>query len=219
MQACALRKNTQTRPQRLFRDAKVDALKGVVRQIQKVQPRSDELKQAEAAYQRETRRVKRTLEMTNFTTMSKQIRTDPHSVYATLKGRPKRLPLHLQTTSAWSGYVTKLAAGASIAARGLLNPHAVPCHPSVNHTTPVLPDMVHLDQLRSQAVILNDPISITEVQDSLRKLNNNRAPGLDGYPAEFLRYDVMTKPDGKREHVLLPALTAGASCTHRGPRC
>jgi len=140
--------------------------------------------------------------------MSKQIRTDPHSVYATLKGRPKRLPLHLQTTSAWSAYVTKLAAGASIAARSLLNPHAAPYHPSVNHTTPVYPDMVHLDQLRSQAVILNDPISITEVQDSLRKLNNNRAPGLDGYPAEFLRYAVMTKPDGKREHVLLPALTA-----------
>jgi len=78
----------------------------------------------------------------------------------------------------------------------------------VNHTAPVLLDMVHLDQLRSEAMILNDPISITEVQDSLRKLNNNRAPGLDGYPAEFLRYAVMTKPDGKREHVLLPALTA-----------
>ncbi len=73
---------------------------------------------------------------------------------------------------------------------------------------PVLPNTVHLDQCRSEAVILSDHISITEVRDSLRKLNNNRAPGLDGYPAEFLRYAVMTKPDGKREHVLLPALTA-----------
>ncbi len=111
MQAGASCKNTQTRLQRLFKDAKVDELKGTVRQIQKVQPHSDELKQAEAEYHRETRRVKCTLEMKNFTAMSKQIRTDPHSVYATLKGRPKRLPLHLQNTFAWNGYVTKLAAG------------------------------------------------------------------------------------------------------------
>jgi len=75
----------------------------------------------------------------------------------------------------------------------------------------VLPDTVHLNQRRAEAMGFNDPISITKVQNSLRKLKNNnfRAGLLASMYIQllFLRYAVMTKTDGKRE-LVLPTLTA-----------
>ncbi len=188
-------------------NAKVDALKRTVRQLQRHLPHSTELRDAEARYHKESRRVTRALERENFSKMTQQICRDPHTVYATLKGRPKRLPLHLQATSAWKGYITKLAAGASIAARTLLNPYAVPHQPSPAAASSPAVLLPQIEQRRSDAMTLNGPITLKEVQSGLHTLNNNRSPGLDGYPAEFLRYAIVRKADGKNEQIMLPALT------------
>lgn len=55
---------------------------------------------------------------------------------------------------------------------------------------------------------LNEPFTVDEVQQALGRLRNHRAAGVEGYPAEFLRYAVIETPEGKTIMVLLPALTA-----------
>ena len=55
--------------------------------------------------------------------------------------------------------------------------------------------------------MLNEAFTPPEVQQALRKLNNGKAAGLSGEPAELLRYATLKAPDGKVKNVLLPALT------------
>ena len=55
--------------------------------------------------------------------------------------------------------------------------------------------------------MLNEMFTPAEVQQALRKLNNDKAAGLSGERAELLRYATLKPPDGKVDNVLLPALT------------
>ena len=56
------------------------------------------------------RREMRALQSDNLRTVMQQIRREPHAVYGALKGRPKPLPLSMQTADLWEPYVEKLAA-------------------------------------------------------------------------------------------------------------
>ena len=54
--------------------------------------------------------------------------------------------------------------------------------------------------------MLNEAFTLAEVQQALRKLNNCKAVGLSGEPAELLRCATLKSPDGKVENAQLPAL-------------
>jgi len=54
--------------------------------------------------------------------------------------------------------------------------------------------------------MLNEAFTPAEVQQALRKLNNCKAVGLSGEPAELLRCATLKSPDGKVENAQLPAL-------------
>ncbi len=56
------------------------------------------------------RREMRALQSDNLRTVMQHIRREPHAVYGALKGRPKPLPLSMQTADLWEPYVEKLAA-------------------------------------------------------------------------------------------------------------
>ncbi len=158
------------------------------------------------------RRKMRALQSDNLRTVVKQIRSDPHAVYSSLKGRPKPLPMSMQTAGVWDPYVQRLAAcELEEAPPPPLNPAAPPFQPA--HAAASIPPAVEaaLQQLncrRSQAATLNDAFTPAEVQAALQNLNNNKAPGACGQPAELLRYATLQQPDGKVANVLLPALTA-----------
>ncbi len=56
------------------------------------------------------RRKMRALQSENLRAVMQQIRWEPHAVYGALKGRPKPLPLSMQTTDLWEPYVEKVTA-------------------------------------------------------------------------------------------------------------
>ena len=135
--------------------------------------------------------------------LTRLIKHDPHSVFRRFRGDPQRMSDSMRQTTIWEPYAGKLAAG-STAAAGTppqLNPFAPEFQPTDG------PACADIQQLRSAADSLNAPFAIEEVEAALSRLNNNRAPGASGQPAEMLRYAVLMDEDGNEQHVLLPALT------------
>ena len=121
--------------------------------------------------------------MENHTGMATKIWRDPHAVYSILKGGHEQLLLHLQNPDEWEQYIAKLAARPTDA-RSQQGAHAPPPQPAGDDTSEPGADVALLKQRNSAATVLDVPITAQEVGAGLHKLNNNRALGMDGYPAE-----------------------------------
>ena len=72
-----------------------------------------------------------------------------------------------------------------------------------------LPASAFPQQVVDLAVQLNAPLTETEIQQGLDRLHNGRAKGVQGLPAELLRYAKLQQEDNADPsvNVLVPALT------------
>ena len=114
-----------------------------------------------------------------------------------LRGSHVPLPPALQVVQAWSEFHRKAANAGDVTASGELPMHAYPQHPT------------------DPAASLNAAIMENEVITAIPQLNNGRAPGLQGCPAEMLRYARMMPKENEDPppHVLAPYLAAVLNCT------
>jgi hypothetical protein len=113
------------------------------------------------------------------------------------------LPPALQTVQAWSAFHRKAANAGEVTA--------------CEH----LPTLAYPQRPLHPVATLNEAITEREVIEAIPQLNNGRAPGLQGYPAELLRY---ARPEHKEEdreppppHILAPYLMEVFNCAfHAG---
>ena len=103
-----------------------------------------------------------------------------------------------------------LAVGDSTYVQGDLNAHCA-------HFASLYPQPSA--EAQAAAAHLNQPFTTSEVQASLRKLQNNKAAGCDGLVAEFLtKAVVQTREEGvsHKEYILAPALTVAFNAVLQG---
>ncbi len=93
-----------------FSNPEVDALRSQMWRLRHQPGRSMQLRVLENECRSLVRRKMKALQSDNLRTVMQQIRREPHAVYGALKGRPKPLPLSMQTTDMWEPYLQKLAA-------------------------------------------------------------------------------------------------------------
>lgn len=191
----------RSRKQPLFFDAQIQQLKIHIRQLQRSGGHAQQVRQLRKRYRQAVRKKLRQMAYRDCEIKTQQLQQDPHKLFAALRGQGKRLPKHLEDTEQWEEYFVQLAADSSAGtAQPQIETDAAGFIP--NETSE------NMQQRRNDAAILNKPFTTEEIEDGVGRLNNNRAPGISGQPAEMLRYAVLHREDGTQDRVLLPALTA-----------
>ena len=98
---------------------------------------------------------------------------NPKKFWKQLRGGHAYLPQPLLNPGIWQEFMLKLVTLGSM---------------SGEEDSAGLSYVAYPLQMNTPAQALNEPFSLEEVEDGLRALNNNKAPGFLGYPAELLKY-------------------------------
>ena len=154
-----------------------------------------EFRRLERAYHSVTRSKQRRHRRQQLQRFLDEQRSNPRKFWKRLRTTARQLPPQLQGVQHWDSYLRRVADnGPPPDAR--------------------LPDHAFPQRDPGLAVGLNLPISLEEVHAGLSRLNNGRAAGYSGLPAELLRYAQATAtPDAPAPpHLLAAALQAVLNC-------
>lgn len=187
LRACGVRPNANRH--KPFFDHECRAMKYRVRALLRREGRSDTFRALEREYHSLVRAKRRVFQKQALEDTLAEQRSNPRSFWKRLRANHKPLPLGLCQVQKWDGYIANVASCPAVSLESL---------PADSHPT-------HSPAGASQ---LNDPLTLLEVLDGLKRLHNGRSPGLCGYPAEFLRAAQATAPHGQPPppHALAPAL-------------
>ena len=145
-----------------------------------------ELRALERLYHHTVRAKRRTYRLAQLRSLIAKLQSDPRALWQRLKSQQSDLPEQLKPVQAWDAYLKRVAclellsvAVSPLASFPVHAPAAGACEP------------------------LHASITLGEVLAGLKRLRNGRASGVDGLPAELLRY---AKAEAGPVHVLAPVL-------------
>ena len=196
---------TRSRP-KVFYDQECDRLKREARRAARLSPGSQEARELARQYRSLVRRRMRQQQARRADSLLSDMRRNPRTVFRQLRPRDTAIPQSLQDVHAWDSYLADLADGPP-ALRGQLG-------------CPVPNPLTSQQRAAAQeaAQRLVEPFSIAEVISTCSRLNNGKASGMMGYPAEMLRYAVLEGGQPAPRHILAPAIASMLNCAFRTGR-
>jgi hypothetical protein len=178
-----------------FYDSECLRLKREYRRLAGREGHTEQVRELERKYHSYVRARKRSWLLEQLRAATQQFHGDPRMFWRHLRGPITPLPGPLCNHQAWQDYMRKLAEPDSLNTPTVLPASLSPV------AYPVQRDEIFQD--------LNSPFVVEEVVEGLSTLNNGRANGFSGYPAELLRYaqDVTRPGEGPPPHLLSTVLT------------
>lgn len=173
-----------------FFDAECRQLKRAVRARARLGGDPAEVRAMERLYHNTVRTKRRAHRLAQLRRLLDTLHTDPRAFWKQLKVQHSAVPEQLKPVQMWDGYIQRVA-NLQLPAIAELPPLSFPVQPPA-----------------AGAAALNAQISLEEVLAGLKKLQNGRAIGVQGLPAELLRYAKVEQEPGMPPpaNVLAPVL-------------